>query len=118
MVHGKSGLGWPQIGLGVFFPTNPDLAIILGRTDLDFENFYFFDFLDPKFLDFRVPGFQITRNLAWARLGPGLGAAWAQLGGPMGPIQPLWAALFSRLPARVFTLAQPFKSSSLNPAQA
>ena len=35
-----------------FFPTNPDLADILGRTDLDFENFYFFDVLDPKFLDF------------------------------------------------------------------
>ena len=32
-----------------FFPTNPDLADILGRTDLNFENLYFFfDFLDPK----------------------------------------------------------------------
>ena len=37
------------------FPTNPDLADILGRTDLDFETFHFFDFLDPKFLDFQVP---------------------------------------------------------------
>ena len=25
-------------------PTNPDLADILGRTDLNFENFYFFHF--------------------------------------------------------------------------
>ena len=29
----------------------------LGRTDLDFENLYFFDFWDPKFLDFQVPRF-------------------------------------------------------------
>ena len=43
-----------------FFLTNPDLADILGRTDFDFENFYFLDFLGPKFL-------------AWAQLGPGLG---------------------------------------------
>ena len=41
----------PKWGRGDFFPTNPDLADILGRTDLDFENFYFFHFLDPKFPD-------------------------------------------------------------------
>ena len=41
-VHGKNGLRWPQIGLGGFFPTNPDLADVLGRTDLNFENFYIF----------------------------------------------------------------------------
>ena len=35
----------------IFVPTNPDLADILGRTDLNFENFYFFDFLDPRFPD-------------------------------------------------------------------
>ena len=29
------------MGPGGFFPTNPDLVDILGRTDLDFENFYF-----------------------------------------------------------------------------
>ena len=36
-----------------FFHTNPDLADILGRTDLDFESFYYFGgiFLGPKFLD-------------------------------------------------------------------
>ena len=45
------------MGPGGFFPTNPDLADILGRTDLDFENFYFWDVLDPKFLDFQVPRF-------------------------------------------------------------
>ena len=34
-VYGKNGLGWPQMGPGGFFPTDPDLADILGRTDLD-----------------------------------------------------------------------------------
>ena len=43
------------MGPGVFFPTNPDLADILGRMDLDFENVYVLGFLDPKFLDFQVP---------------------------------------------------------------
>ena len=47
----------PKWGREDFFPTNPDLANILGRTDLDFENFYFLHFLDPKFLDFQVPRF-------------------------------------------------------------
>ena len=61
------------MGSGGFFPTNPDLADILGKTDFDFENFYFLDFLDPKFPDFQVPDFQISRNLAWARLGPSMG---------------------------------------------
>ena len=41
----------------IFGPTNPDLADILGKTDLDFENFDFSYFLDPKFLDFQVPRF-------------------------------------------------------------
>ena len=48
------------MGPGTFFPANPDLADILGRTDFDFdfENFYFLDFLDPKFPDFQ--DFQIS----------------------------------------------------------
>ena len=41
----------PKWGREDFFPTNPDLADILGRTDLNFENLYFFHFLDPKFPD-------------------------------------------------------------------
>ena len=40
------------MGLGGIFPTNPDLADILGRTDLNSEIFCFWD---PKFLDFQVP---------------------------------------------------------------
>ena len=78
---GPDGPKWGQEDL---FPTNPDLPDILGRTDFDFENFYFFAFLDPKFPDFQVPDFQISRNLAWAQLGPGLGPAWG----------PAWAQAF------------------------
>ena len=59
-----------QMGPEGFFRTNPDLANILGGTDFDFKNFYSLDLLDSKFPDFQVP-----RNLAWARLGPG----WALL---------------------------------------
>ena len=32
----------PKRARRIFFPTNLDLADILGRTDLDFENLYFF----------------------------------------------------------------------------
>ena len=71
--HTKNWPRGPQMGPRGFFATNPDLADILGRTDFDFENFYFFDFLGPKFL-------------AWAHLGP----AWAHPHGPgLGP--PSWA---------------------------
>ena len=64
------------------FPTNPDLADILGRTDSDFENFYFLDFF----------GSQLGPSLgpAWAQLGPSLGPAWARLGPSLGPA---WARL-------------------------
>ena len=72
--------GPKSMGPGGFFPTNPDLADILGRTDLDFENFNFLFFWGPKFL-------------AWAQLGPThLGPAWAHPLGPgVGP--PTWAQL-------------------------
>ena len=48
----------------IFVPTNPDLANILGRTDLDFDDLVFLDLLDPTFLDFQVPRYpksQISR---------------------------------------------------------
>ena len=61
------------MGPGGFVPTTPDLPDILGRTHFHFENVYFFYFLDPKFPNFQVSDFQISRNLAWARLGPDLG---------------------------------------------
>ena len=56
-----------------FFDTNPDLADFFGRTDLNFENFYFRYFLIPNFWISKSPEFQISRNLAWARLDP----SWA-----------------------------------------
>ena len=46
----------------VFVPPDPDLADILGDTDFDFENFYFWDFcLIPdfwisRFLDSQIQG--------------------------------------------------------------
>ena len=46
----KMGPDGPKWGQEDFFPTNPDLANILGRTDFDFENLYFLDFLGvPNF---------------------------------------------------------------------
>ena len=34
--------------------TNPDLANLMGDTDVDFENLYFLDFLDTKFLHSQI----------------------------------------------------------------
>ena len=51
----------PKRGKMDFFPTDPDPADILGRTDFDFENLYFSDFLDPRFLDFQIPAFPDSR---------------------------------------------------------
>ena len=75
----------PEIALNgasrFFFPTNPDIADILGRTDLDFENLYFLDFGGCKFPDFQVPrfpGFQKS----------GLGQAWAGPGLALGGTGP------------------------------
>ena len=87
----KKCLGWLQMGPGVLCPTNPDPANILGRTDLDFENYIFLIFWIPNF---QISRFQISKfpeiwlgpglgrtalGWAWARL-PGLGRAWARLG--------------------------------------
>ena len=63
------------MGSGGFFPTNPDLANILGDMDSDFENFHFVDCLDSKFLDFQVPRFPKS----------GLGQPRALGLGPGGP---------------------------------
>ena len=73
------------MGPGCFFPTNPELADILGDTDFDFEIFFLL-FLDPKFPDFQVPDFKISRNLSWAQLRPSLGPAWTPSDGP-GPLR-------------------------------
>ena len=76
---------WPQTSPGGFFPANPNLADILGDADFDFEILCAWgDFLDPKFPDFQVPDFQISRNLAWAGLGPGRAGPSGGPGGPSG----------------------------------
>ena len=54
---------WGQEDL---FPTNPDLADTLGRTDLDFDNFYFWEILIP---DFQIPGsWNQVPGYGWLRL--------------------------------------------------
>ena len=60
-------------GQELFFPTNPDLANIVGDMDFDFENLYFWTFWNYKF-----PGSQISRNLALGQAWAGLGLRWAQ----------------------------------------
>ena len=64
----KTASDGPKCGQDDFFPTNSDLADILGRMDFDFENYYFFHFLDSKFLDFQVPRY-LKSGLGRAGLG-------------------------------------------------
>ena len=45
----------PKWGWEGLFLANPNLAEILCRTVLDFDNFNFLHVLDSKFLDFQVP---------------------------------------------------------------
>ena len=100
------GPDWPKIGPGGFFPTNPDLADILGRTDFDFENLFFLDFVGPKFLAWAQRRPTHLAQLepthlgppTWARLGP----SWARVGpsgwaqaGPSGWAIALVMVLFS-----------------------
>ena len=49
--------GMTQMGPGGFFPTNPDLADTLGRTDLNF--YIFFIFWTPNFWISRSPDLKI-----------------------------------------------------------
>ena len=78
----------PKWGKEDFYLANPDLADILGRTDFDFENFYFFDFFGSQISRFPVPRFPNFQKSALGPgvgpgLGPGLGpGAWAQGLGP------------------------------------
>ena len=55
---------WPQMApngtLEFFFPTSPDIADILGRTDLNFENFIVLIFCIPQFWISRFPDLQIS----------------------------------------------------------
>ena len=65
------------MGPGTFFSGLKNIADILCRTDFDFESFFLF-FFGSQISRFQVPDFQISRNLAWAQLGPCLGPAWAR----------------------------------------
>ena len=67
----------PKWGQEDFVPTNPDLADILGRTDLDFDYFYLF-----AFFGFQIP--QISRSPDLQK--SGLGRAWARLGWALGRV--------------------------------
>ena len=85
----KIDLKWAaRLRPDVFFPTNPDLADIWGRTDLDFENLYFLEFLDSKFPDVQVPRLPGPQKSGLGRAEPGLGRASAGLrpwaGGALG----------------------------------
>ena len=53
----KMGPDGPKRGEMDFCPTDPDLADILGRTDLDFEHFWIIRFFwVPNFWTTRLPG--------------------------------------------------------------
>ena len=110
--HAKNGPRWAQMGPGGFFPTNPDLPDVLGRTDLDFENFYFFDFFG-----FQIPRFpgpqKSCLGQAWAGLGPGwarlsqAGPGWALLSRTACKVSLPWA-----LSATVARISRPQKDKS------
>ena len=64
-----------------FFPANPNLADILGRTDLNFVIFYFLDFFGSQIFGL---------GPAWAHpLGPGVGPTHLVGGPTRGPSQKL-----------------------------
>ena len=91
LVHEKNRPRWPQMGPGGFFPTNPDLADILGDTDFDFENFYFWDFFGSQISGLGPLGPHVgplgprVGPPTWAPRGPThLGPTWAHPLGPLG----------------------------------
>ena len=79
---GPDGPKWGQEDFSLLIQTLP---ILWAERILILRNFIFWIFLGPKFPDFSVPDFQISRNLAWAQLGPSLGPAWAHLGPGLSP---------------------------------
>ena len=86
-VHEGNGLKW-QGGREVIFPTNPDLADILGDMDFDFDNDNFLYLFGFQISKSRFPDFQ---NVAWAGLGLGRAGpsqAWAldRVGPQVGPL--------------------------------
>ena len=72
-------------GWEVCFPTNTDLADILGDTDFDFENSFFGKKCWGPIFKFPQQNWVLKMPTPWAWLGPNLG----QLGPRVGP--PTWA---------------------------
>ena len=65
---------WGQEDL---FPTNPDLADILGDMDFDFESSYFLDFVGSKISRFPGPKILSFQKSGLGQPWAGLGRAWA-----------------------------------------
>ena len=84
----------PKWGREDCFPTIPDLADILGRTDLDSENVFFWI---PTFWISRSPDFQ---NQVRAGLGPG--RASLEPYGPKNVDFPLYILVFELVTACFF----------------
>ena len=61
LADGQICLKWTQMGPGTVSPADPDLADILGDTDVDFENLYFLDVVGSQisgFPDSWIPRFK------------------------------------------------------------
>ena len=80
------------MGPGTFFPAQKNIPDILGRTDFDFENFYFFDFFGSQ-ISGLGPTWAHPRGAhvgphTWGPRGPThMGPTWAHPLGPLGPIR-------------------------------
>ena len=64
-VHGENGLRWPQMMPRGFFLLIQTLPTFWAERILILRFLYFFDFLDPTFLDFQVsrsPNFWVSRS--------------------------------------------------------
>ena len=62
----KLGPDGPKWGQDDFFPTNPDLADVLGDTDFDFENSSFFLGGGPRIPDSWIPRFKaVTQSSSY-----------------------------------------------------
>ena len=79
------------MGPGLCFSCQSRLCRHLGDTDFDFGDVDFWDMFG-----FQIPRFQISRNLAWSRLGVGLGR-------PGGPLRLAlgWAILVLNVRANI-----------------
>ena len=83
----KMGPDGPKWGQADFFLLIQTLPTFWGRTNFDFENFYFFDFFGsqisrfpgPRFANFQKSGLGLGPSRAQPKPGPSLG--------PMGPSQ-------------------------------